>query len=180
MVSFFPEALLLSEERSSQIMCEPRGAERPGQREFNQKCVDSRHEAVSYPHGFFSPPRCWYSREVALILPSRLVTHTWVITCGWEWALWSVLPCCFSPSSAPNSATVVSGQITSHVIALFLFWIAADNLPLTGNGALYTSRITFETDTVKLLPLLSLQRSPETIRAPSRITVISDHIDGSR
>lgn len=37
-------------------------------------------------------------------------------TRGWER---SVLPCCFSPapSSAPNSATVVSGQITSHVIA---------------------------------------------------------------
>lgn len=42
---------------------------------------------------------CWYSREVAAILPSRLVTHTWVITCGWEWTLWSVLPCCFLRSS---------------------------------------------------------------------------------
>lgn len=37
-----------------------------------------------------------------------------------------VLPCCFAaPSSAPDSATLVSGQITSHVIAVFLFWIAA-------------------------------------------------------
>lgn len=115
-----------------------------------KKTVDSRYWAVSYTNVF----RWSYSSEAALILLARLVTHMWVITCGWERALWSVLPCCVCRSiPTPKSATVVSGQITSHVTAVSLLWIAGMTSYLREKRRIYpvfqTDRCTLPYRTIK-------------------------------
>ena len=82
---------------------------------------------------------CCCSREVAVILPSRLVSHAWVITCGWEWSV-LFLPLHPQLGSQLRYSSIRADNKSCDGPAPFLN--CCDNLLLTGK-ALFSSRNTF-------------------------------------
>lgn len=82
--------------------------------------MDSRHRDISCPDVFFFfLSLLIFARSGAdftVTFSDSYVSHMWAGVSA------VIRPAVlFSPESSPNSATVVSGQISSHVIAVFLF-----------------------------------------------------------
>lgn len=92
----------------------------------------SRHKAISYLVFFFFPsffltPLIFQRNngDFTVTFSDSLVSH-----CVWAGVRSDPSRCVVF--AAPSSAPRVSGQISSHVIAVFLFLIATDNLLCTG------------------------------------------------
>lgn len=121
----------------SQMQCKPPGGER------RVRTKGSKSETRVFPvwgcklsYCFFL---CCYSREVAVILPSRLVSHAWVITCGWEWSV-LFLPLHPQLGSQLRYSSIRADNKSCDGPVPFLN--CCDNLLLTGK-ALFSSRNTF-------------------------------------
>lgn len=92
----------------------PKGQQ--GRGGLNEKRVASRHKAISYLDFFFYPPSLIFQRnsgDFTVTFSDSLVSH-----CVWAGVRSDPSRCVVF--AAPSSAPRVSGQISSHVIAVFI------------------------------------------------------------